>query len=689
MKIPLEWLKEYVAIRLKPEALAHRLTMAGLEVTGIEPVDGEPVFDVEITPNRADWLSIIGVAREVAALTGQRLKVQRPAPGTRHPVGAKRPRPQGDVKVVIEDRQGCSRYIGRVIEGVTIGPSPAWMQQRLLACGARPINNIVDITNYVLFEYGQPLHAFDLQRLAGRTILVRRARAAEPITTLDGVTRKLTADVLVIADAQHPVAVAGIMGGLGSEVTAQTTDVLLESAFFDPRTIRRTARSLGLMSESSYRFERGVDPMGVDAASARAARLMHELAGGTETAAHDVGTTTFKRTMITLDATRVTQLLGVPVSAPTLRTTFARLSCHVASGGASSTMRVAVPSFRRDLTQDVDLIEEVARVTGYEHVPALLPTTTLRQPQAAPDHTHEQTRALRERCAGLGLTEAVTWSLISEGDLTRCRLDATRAARLANPLSQDHAYLRPTLLVGLLDAVRRNLTQGAPGARLFEIGHVTQSVLGQADGTEYAHLGIILSGLWARDWQAKTPADFFRLKGLVTSIVQRTTGARLQMHPASPAWAEPRQGADISIDGRAVGVAAQVARSIAQGLDLEADVWFAELSVPALFAVTHAASHAHAPAAFPPVKRDVSLIIDHTVPFAAIQQVMRETGRPLATAIELIDRYVGKQIPAGKTSLTFSIEYRDPARTLTAEEVDAVHQRIGQTLTTRFGVTLR
>lgn len=283
----------------------------------------------------------------------------------------------------------------------------------------------------------------------------------------------------------------------------------------------------------------------------------------------------------------------------------------------------------------------------------------------------------------------MTWSLISESDLARCRCDATRAARLANPLSQDHAYLRPTLLVGLLDVVRRNLTQGALGVRLFEIGHVTQSVLGQEDRAECAHLGVILSGLWARDWQTKTPADFFRLKGLITSIAQHTTGAILQMSPASLAWAEPGQSADIAIDGRPVGVAAQVARHITRPLDLEEDVWFAELSVPALLALTRATPHAHAPATFPPVKRDLSLIIDHTIPFAALHQVMRETGRPLATIIELIDRYAGKQIPAGKTSLTFSIEYRDPARTLTAAEVDAVHQRIGQTLMTRFGVTLR
>jgi phenylalanyl-tRNA synthetase beta chain len=315
MRVPLEWLKDYVAIRLKPEALAHRLTMAGLEVTGIATVDGQPVFDIEVTPNRADCLSIIGIAREVAAMTGQRLKL--PKFGVRNSeFGMQRKHsqlriPHSAFRIRIVDRKGCRRYIGRLLTGVTVGPSPSWMQRRLSACGIRPINNVVDITNYVLLEYGQPLHAFDVERLAQRTILVRRATEKEAITTLDGVARTLSPDMLVIADASRAVAVAGVMGGVGSEVTPRTAAVLLESAWFDPVTVRRTSRALGLASESSYRFERGVDQVGVETASARAASLICQLAGGTEQACLDAGEKPAVKPAIVVDASRAGRWLGV------------------------------------------------------------------------------------------------------------------------------------------------------------------------------------------------------------------------------------------------------------------------------------------------------------------------------------------------------------------------------------------
>jgi len=365
MRVPLEWLKEFVTIRDTPEALAGRLTMAGLEVVGIERVNGEPVLDLEITPNRADCLSILGVAREVAVLTGQRLKLPGQETGDRRQGKRGRTRLMSHVsclKIVIEDRAGCRRYIGRLLEGVRMGSSPAWMQRRLAACGLRPINTVVDITNYVLLETGQPLHAFDFDRLAQGTIVVRRAQATEALTTLDGVRRTLSPEILVIADAETPVAVAGVMGGVGSEVTPTTRRVLLESAWFDPVTVRRAARRLGLASESSYRFERGVDPVGVETASARAGALIRELAGGEEAAVRDVGAKPSPRRAITVEGPRLNRWLGTRLEAPTIRSTLAQLSCRVASSGMSASMQVTPPSFRQDLTQAVDLYEEVARV---------------------------------------------------------------------------------------------------------------------------------------------------------------------------------------------------------------------------------------------------------------------------------------------------------------------------------------
>ena len=704
MKVPLEWLKEYVAVRLAPEALAERLTMAGLEVTGLEQVNGEPVLDVEVTPNRADCFSIIGIAREVAAITGQRLKPPLRAGGTPAPAiarGGPGGQGTGEAKsrrspflvprsptIRIEDRKGCQRYIGRLIDGIRTAPSPEWMQRRLIACGVRPINNIVDVTNYVLLEYGQPLHAFDFARLANGAILVRRARAGESMIMLDGTTKKLTPDMLVVADANRPVAVAGVMGGMGSEVTAQTSRVLLESALFDSVVVRRTARSLGLATESSYRFERGVDPAGVEAASMRAASLICRLAGGEARVALDAGRKPSKRTTITLDTGRVNRWLGLALSPSTVRTALARLSCRVASSGASPLLRVEVPSFRRDLTQDVDLIEELARVVGYDRFPMTLPRQAVTAGPAEHSAAYWRSQSLRCLCASLGLTEAITWSLVSEVELARCGYSPDDAAKLSNPLSQDHAYLRPSLLIGLLQVVRRNATQGASSIRLFEVGSIIEPHAAAGE-RERLRLGVVLSGLWARDWRVREACDFFRLKGLLQALTERLCGQPAETVAAPNLWAEPRESTSVKLGERVVGAAGQVSRAMTHALDLEQEVWFAELFVDALVALKRPTPTVTPPPMFPPVKRDLSMMLDARTPFEAIARSIREVGGRLASRVELIDRYTGKQLPAGTYSLTFSIEYRDPSRTLTAAEADALHQRVGQTLVSQFGAKLR
>jgi len=680
MKVPLEWLKEYVAVKLTARQLAERLTMAGLEVTGVTLINREEVLDLEVTPNRADCLSIIGLAREVSAILGEPLKVSKLAssqPATRTVASAQ----HAPVRITIDDRKGCLRYIGRLIDDVRVGPSPDWMQKRLIACGLRPVNNIVDVTNYVLLEYGQPLHAFDVDRLAERSIIVRRARPKESITTLDGMARTLTPEMLVIADTRQAVAVAGVMGGTGSEVTSQTRSVLLESALFDSVAVRRTARELGLATESSYRFERGVDPVGVETASARAAALIIKVAGGTERALRDVGAKPAQRTLIALDAGRLARWLGMSVPPATVRATLAKLGCRVASG-AGDTMQVSAPSFRRDLARSVDLFEEVARIIGYDRIPVRLPVAPMALPRTDAS-SYASLQSLRRLCAGLGLTEVITWALVSEADLSRW---GATAARLANPLSHDHAYLRPSLLIGLLHAVRRNLTQDLSAVRLFELGGVFRR---DASLAETPRLGVVLSGAWLRDWRTAQPCDFFQLKGVVETIVQRQCGVTLTAEPANESWAEPGETARLLLKGRPLGTAGRVARRIAQALDLEQDVWFAELEVQALLEGQRRAASIQAPPQFPPVKRDLSVIVDDGVPFERLHEAIRESGGALAASVELIDRYAGKQVPEGKHSLTFSIDYREPSRTLTAAEVDVIHRRIGETLIGRFGASLR
>ncbi len=712
MKVPLEWLKEFVTTRLSPEALAERLTLAGLEVVGIGSSSGAPVFDLEITPNRADCLSIIGVARETAAITGQRLKLPS-AQGSRlkargKPFRASSLQPPASLIIRIEDRKACSRYIGRLIDGVKVASSPEWMQRRLIACGARPINNLVDITNYVLLEYGQPLHAFDYVRLVEGTIIVRGARSEEPITTLDGINRKLSPGMLVIADAKQAVAVAGIMGGVGSEVTQTTSRVLLESARFDPITVRRSARTLGLASESSYRFERGVDPIGVETASLRAASLIKQLAAGIEVAVIDTGERSPSRRVISLEPARLERWLGTPVSPTVIRTSLTRLSCRVASSGSERLFQVSVPSFRQDLTQEVDLYEEIARVTGYDRLPATLPTVPLISGPTAAGGSYRHMQSLKCFCASMGLTEVITWSLLSEADLTRCGYTPSQTLRLANPLSQDHAYLRPSLLMGLLQVVRRNLTQGALGVKLFEAGAVApgHQAPSRSDGQESVavrrtdaaktlgqmepvHLGITLSGVWVRDWRTKEPGDFFRLKGLIETLLRRLCRGAIEFSVAAYPWAEPNQATAISLDGQLVGAAGAVARAATRALDIEREVWFAELSIEELLRFRRKTGAMTPPIAFPPIKRDLSVLVNSDTPFTEIALTIRQVGGTLAVRVELIDRYVGPQVPQGKSSLTFSIEYRDPSRTLTASEVDALHAKICQALVERFGATLR
>ncbi|MBI4597149.1 MAG: phenylalanine--tRNA ligase subunit beta [Candidatus Omnitrophica bacterium] len=701
MKIPLEWLKECVTIRLKPEALAERLTMAGLEVVAIHDVDGQPVFDIEVTPNRPDCLSIIGIAREVAAITGQRLKLPSakswPAPARVGPgelgAGSKKgvrrrsaPSSQLLAKILIEDKKHCQRYIGRLIDGVTIKPSPEWMQKRLIACGARPINNVVDITNYVLFEYGQPLHAFDFAKLSGGTILVRAARANESITTLDGLKRTVTPETLVIADAKQAVAVAGIMGGMGSEVTPQTTTVLLESALFDPISIRRTGRRLGLTSESSYRFERGVDPVGVATASARASGLIQELAGGEECRVIDVGQGPAARTVIVMDGRRVKQRLGVPVSSSEIRTHLARLGCLVASSGSSETVRVTVPSFRRDVTHEVDLHEELARLMGYERIPATVPTGSFPARRAG-SATYAQRHELQRLCASLGLCEAKTWSLLSEQALTRCGISPTSAARVSNPLSQDHAYVRPSLLMGLLQALRHNVTHGASSIRFFELG----AVVPPEASAERTQLGLLISGTWLRDWSMKAqPSDFFLLKGLLEAIAGRATQQPIHLTVQPHPWAEAGQSATVLLGERRLGAAGKIAPRILAALDVKHDAWFAECDADLLGVARATDRRVMAPSSIPAAKRDISFLLDVSVAYAEAARVIQQAAGPAASQVELIDRYDrGAQVPSGKYSLTFSIAYHDPARTLAADEVDALHQRVAQALAQHLGAVRR
>ncbi len=703
MKYPLEWLKEYVPIKISTEKLAERMTAAGFEVESIEDTPAGIVFDVEVTPNRADCLSIVGMAREIAAFTGQPMQPKKNAqiPKDKPPLESLvRAASKKDtaIKIKLEDKDLCPRYIGQLFENIEIKPSPEWMQKRINACGTRAINNIVDITNYVLYEYGQPLHAFDYAKIADQTIHVRNANKNEKILALDELSYTLDADRLVIADTEKTLAIAGVMGGIGCETTESTTTLLLEAACFERIQVRRTSRALGLASESSYRFERGLDARGVWIAAQRAAQLIEELAGGNLVAVKEAGKKIAQRKSLSVSTAALNGWLGTDLKTREVQQALKAVGCE-AIAKTKDILTVTPPSYRPDIVQAVDCYEEVARIIGYENIPSTIPEVALATEPIAcdvlsqtlekggePSPMHAQLTSLKCKVASLGLNETMNWALLPEESLTRIGLSKGMAIPLANPLSQDQAYLRPNLLIGLLSAVRRNLAHGAEGLRLFEVGSVFNK---ESKPAERQTLGLAIAGTWQRDWLGHSEASFIVLKGLIENLVQRLVKQPLELEPRPLSWALQGESVAVKIAGRTVGVLAQVDPQVLASGDIETPVWFAELDVPSLCAVNSCEQKITAPAVYPPVKRDLSILIDNSTTYADLLDAINSVVDAETVSVNLMDRYAGKKLPQGKYSITFNLAYRAADRTLTAEEAETHHQKIVSHLQDKFGAQLR
>ena len=584
MKVSLEWLKEYVAIRLRPEQLAERLTLAGLEVIGVERVGQDIVFDLEITPNRPDCLSVIGIAREIAAITGGRLRGLQTR-DTRHETkaaGVSRLASRvSRLAIRVEDRRGCPRYIGRLIGDIRVGPSPAWMVRRLAAAGLRAVNNVVDITNYVLLETGQPLHAFDVDRLAEGRIVVRRAKRGERIVTLDGQTRELAAETLVIADARRPVAVAGVMGGQGTEVTAATRRVLLESAAFDPVLVRRASRRLALRTESSYRFERGVDWHGVAAASQRATALIAQVAGGRPIGPPVDRATTApaRRPAVELSLERVRRYAGVTIPAAMAAALLTRVGARCVRRGAAR-LDVVPPSWRRDLVIEADLMEEIIRLWGYDRIPAAMPSAPL-APAVIRDETwFERCRVLRAWLVAAGLDEAITYHLLSRQAHRLFAAEGEEPVTVVNPLSREQEVLRASLLPGLARAAAWNLNHGVESVRLFELGSAYPSVT-----TSSSRLAVALAGAQQISWRTgRTKPDLFDLKGLVEWLSQRAGGGAIRCEPARRAGFADGAACEIRLGGRAIGVLGRCSDEVLAQLDVRQPIALLEVESQPLMA---------------------------------------------------------------------------------------------------------
>ena len=645
------------------------------------------ILEVNITPNRADCLCVIGLAREISALSGNPLRF--PAESS----FAGQAKAAGLTSVVIERPDLCPRYVAQLILGVEIRPSPFRIRRRLEALGVRAINNIVDATNYVMLEMGQPLHAFDFELLEERRIVVRTAAAGDSFTTLDGVARKLPAETLMICDGKKPVALAGIMGGLNSEVEPRTKNILLESAYFDPMGIRRTSKKMGLSTEASTRFERGIDPNGALRAANRAAALMVETGGGGATReAVDVYPRKIEPGKISLRPSRVNQILGTSISQDEIFASLKSLALAVEVQGGSC--QVTPPTFRVDLQREIDLVEEVARVHGFHRIPVTLPEG--RVSAAGKTRIQQAIPRAKEVLTAGGFWEVITYSFISSEMLRKLGLrDGDRrlqALQIHNPLSEEQGVMRPTLLPGLLQTVGLNANRQNLDLKFFELGRVFYPREGRELPDEIEFLSALLCGRreeesWA---QAKAEVDFFDLKGAVETLLGRlgVEGFQFLLEEKEP-FLHPGAGCRIEAAGEILGWMGEIHPEVREAYELKQKVFVFELNFAAVSGRMREQRTFKPLPRFPAVHRDLALIVDETVSAEELLGLIREANHGLITDVKIFDLYRGNPIPSGKKSLAFRLKYQQEGRTLTDAEVNELHQRISQLLAEKHGAVLR
>jgi phenylalanyl-tRNA synthetase beta chain len=643
----------------------------------------DTVIEISVTPNRGDCLSVIGIAREIAALTGQRLRQTRIKVGERGaPIGEA-------VAIRIDDPRGCARYCARLVHGVRIAPSPRWIQHRLSAVGIRPINNVVDVTNFVMIERGQPLHAFDFNRLPRPEIVVRRAGTPTTMQTLDGVTRRLEADDLLITTGAEPIAIAGVMGGADTEVTPQTTTVLLEAAWFDPASIRRTRRRLDLPSESSFRFERGVDVAGVPVALDRAAALLRQLAGGQVGAGLlDVYPNRSASAPIELRGKRVEELLGVSLSRSEIGGTLKAIGAGVAAGPRGS-LTVSVPSFRSDLTREIDLIEEVARVVGYDRLPASMPAVAL-EAGSLPERLR-MTNAFRGLLAAAGLYEVIPLSFCSAraNQLFAGFGVAGRAVELLNPVRRDEAELRQSLLGGLVNVWRLNRNQGAAAIAAFAIGKVFWHDDTPREAWRLA--GVLAGEMPYFGLGVRRQVEFADGKGVVEAVLDLlhvNDQARWQRLEENDTF-HPGKSAIVQLGDQPIGVLGALHPNVEEELGLSDANCLFELDLEKLLPYSPPRLAFRGLPRFPAVVRDLALVGDQDFSSSRVVEFIRGWRSELVEDVTLFDEYVGAPIAPGKKSLAYSIAYRASDRTLTDEEVNLLHGELTAALQKSLPVELR
>jgi len=708
MKVLLSWIREFVDVPEPAEAIGELLSVRGLALEGLEAHGNDVVMDFDVTANRPDCLSMIGIAREIATAYRRPLRSEGDGFSRRldavHSATAEAValRTSSDgIPVTIEAPDLCPRYAAAIAD-VTVGPSPQWLQDRLTACGIRSISNIVDITNYVLLELGQPMHAFDLDKLAGPAIVVRRAKTGELITTLDGKARALEPEMLVIADASRAQAIGGVMGGADSEVSAGTRRIVFEAAYFKPSSVRATSKALGLKTDASTRFERGMDETAPARAMARACQLLEQIGAGKAVGTvHDVYPAPQPATSLTLERARVPGLLGMDVPDASIERILTSLGFDVQSASAPPTLSelrrghaeaqgakadkataghagwsITAPVWRVDIKRQVDLIEEIGRHHGFEHLPSTFPG--VQQAPAPSDPRVARDRRIRTALLGMGFSEAITFAFI-EAVAAEPFFGGEAAVALANPLSEKFAVMRPSLLPGVIDVVSHNRRHGRRDVQLFEIG-TRFSPKGENRGVAFAWTGLATADHWSG---ARREVDFFDVKGAVEQL------AAVGVVPATFAEADvpylvPGRAATLVVNGVAIGVFGLLDAGVGDRRDLPAgdEVYVAEINLDQLTAASPGDTLRATPLPrFPWVVRDLSILVDDALSAGTVRGTIRSAAPGTLIQVREFDRYQGKGIPDGKVSLSFRLTFQSPERTLTDEEVQAGMQHIIDALT--------
>ncbi|MDD5156074.1 MAG: phenylalanine--tRNA ligase subunit beta [Candidatus Omnitrophica bacterium] len=676
MKFTYNWLKEFVNINMSAQELADKLTMAGLEVGSLKAQGNDFVFEAEITSNRPDWLSVAGIAREVAAITRQKFKSI-----PQHPVKTQGASSQFSIE--IENKKDCPLYIAKIIRDVNITPSPAWLKDRLELIGCRSINNIVDITNYVMFTWGQPLHAFDLDKFDSDRVTVRRGRPGEKLTLIDGQQKALDADILVIADRANPAAIAGIMGGEDTEVTGASKNILLESAVFDPALVRRGRRKLGLESESSYRFERGVDAQGAEFASCQCARLIQELAKGRPVLARSSASPKIKVKNIALDLTHAQKISGIDnISRPKIKSILGALGFK-AKARAKNTLSVEIPSWRRDVYLEADLIEEIVRILGYAKIPTTLPAI---MPQIEVNKPREMVLETKNILAGLGLNEVITYSLVSR-DLLKIQANQdAEPIEIANPLSKEQEILRPSLIASLLKCVAYNLNQKESYINIFEIAKGFM-LSGDSRPREELLLGVALCGAktyFLQQGVVRDDTGFLNLKGILQVLFERLGIKDYDFCGQSAAEIA------ICLNKEKAGVMLYPGKNVLDSLGIKnKEAVVLEISLDKVFSCADLTRKFVPMPVYPAISRDISFILKEELSAEELIKSIRDKAGPLLSGVKITDYYKGKQIAPGFKGLTISCMYRSAERTLTESQVNPVHTGVVNLLKEKFGVQIR